>query len=106
MILYQGLARKVLGREARAAGRFHRLIAYGEKHYYDEVRMDCFAVSLPDLQLFDDDLTRRNRIHCDYLIALGSFGLGDLSRARAGFDAVLAQEPCHQGAILHRRLLP
>ena len=68
--------------------------------------MDYFAVSLPDQQLFDDDLTWRNRIHCDYLIALGSFGLGDLSRARAGFDAVLAQEPCHHGAILHRRLLP
>ncbi len=105
MILYQGLASRALGRAERAASRFHKLIAYGEKHYYDQVKIDYFAVSLPDLQLFDDDLTARNRLHCEYLIALGSIGLGDTARAGELLDAVLAADPGHQGAILHKRML-
>ena len=105
MIFYQGLARRALGREEKAASRFHKLISYGEKHYYDEVRIDYFAVSLPDLQLFDEDLSVKNRAHCEYLIALGSLGLGDRERAEGCFDAVLRIDPAHQGAILHRALL-
>lgn len=105
MILYQGLAHVALGRADLAAGRFHKLIAYGEKHYYDRVKIDYFAVSLPDLQLFDEDLSARNRAHCEYLIALGSYGLGDRARAAACYDAALAIDNAHQGALLHRRLL-
>ena len=105
MIFYQGLASRALGREERARSRFHRLVSYGEKHYYDQVRIDYFAVSLPDLQLFDDDLSLRSRAHCEYLIALGSWGLGDRERAERCFSAVLQIDPCHQGAILHERLL-
>ena len=105
MILYQGLASRALGREDRARSRFYRLISYGEKHYYDQVKIDYFAVSLPDLQLFDEDLSLRNRAHCEYLIALGSYGLGDMERARKGYDAVLAISRAHQGAILHKQLL-
>ena len=104
MILYQGLANRALGREVRALSRFHKLIAYGEKHYYDKVKIDYFAVSLPDLQLFDEDLSVRNRAHCEYLIALGSLGLGDKARAAKCFDAALAIDCAHQGAILHRQM--
>ncbi|MBQ9198520.1 MAG: DUF5107 domain-containing protein [Clostridia bacterium] len=105
MILYQGLANRALGREEKASSRFHKLISYGEKHYYDQVKIDYFAVSLPDLQLFDENLSIRNRAHCEYLIALGSFGLGDRERAAKCFDAVLKIDQSHQGAILHRQLL-
>ena len=104
MILYQGLANRALGREDRARSRFYKLISYGEKHYYDRVKMDYFAVSLPDLQLFEEDLSLRNRAHCEYLIALGSYGLGDRERAQKCYDAVLAINRAHQGAILHRQL--
>lgn len=105
MILYQGLASRALGQDAHARSRFHKLISYAEKHVYDEVKIDYFAVSLPDLQLFEDDLTKRNRAHCEYLIALGAMGLGDRARAEAAFRAVLAIDPAHQGAIIHQRLL-
>ena len=105
LILYEGLANLALGRKDRAAARFHKLISYGEKHYYDTVTVDYFAVSLPDLQLFDEDLSRRNRLHCEYLIALGSYGLGDRERAGRCFDAALQIDCSHQGAILHKRLL-
>ena len=46
-----------------------------------------------------------NRAHCEYLIALGSYGLGDVARAGRCFDAVLAIDNAHQGALLHRRLM-
>ena len=105
LILYEGLAARALGDTAHASARFHKLIAYGEKHYYDKVKIDYFAVSLPDLQLFDEDLTVRNRAHCEYLIALGSYGLGDMERARACYDAALAIDCAHQGVLLHRQLI-
>ena len=104
-ILYQGLAALELCDSAHASARFHKLISYGEKHYYDKVSIDYFAVSLPDLQLFDDDLTVRNRAHCEYLIALGSYGLGDKARAAKCYDAALAIDCAHQGVILHKQLL-
>ena len=69
------------------------------------MKIDYFAVSLPDLQLFEEDLSVRNRIHCEYLIALGSYGLGDFTRAENAYASVLEACPDHQGAILHRLLL-
>ena len=105
LILYEGLAARALGDEDRARARFNKLIAYGEKHYYDKPVVDFFAVSLPDLQLFESDLAVSNRAHCEYLIALGSYGLGDMARAGRCFDAVLKIDCAHQGALLHRRLI-
>ena len=105
MILYEGLASRALGDEAHARARFYKLISYGEKHYYDQVKIDYFAVSLPDLQLFESDLSVSNRAHCEYLIALGSYGLGDAERAVKCLDAVLAVDNEHQGALLHRRMI-
>ncbi len=104
MILYQGLALRALGHEERARARFHKLADYGEKHIFDEVKIDYFAVSLPDMQLFDDDLNARNRAHCQYLIGLGSYGLGDLRRANAALAETLAIDPAHVGATLHKAL--
>lgn len=105
LILYEGLASMELGRTDHALARFHKLVDYGEKHYHDQVRIDYFAVSLPDLQLFDEDLSVRNRAHCAYLIALGSYGLKDYARAAEFYRQVLAIDCAHQGAVVHQRLL-
>jgi len=105
LILYQGLAALELGDRDHASARFNKLISYGEKHYYDKVKIDYFAVSLPDLQLFDEDLTIRNRAHCEYLIALGSYGLGDKARAAKCYAAAQKIDCAHQGVILHKQLL-
>lgn len=102
MILYQGLAHRKLGREAEARSRFHRLVDYGEAHMFDEVKIDYFAVSLPDLQLFDEDLTLRNKAHCHYLIALGSYGLGDQERAARSCGETLSIDRAHIGATSHK----
>ena len=76
-IFYQGLAWRALGEEDRAISCFNNLIAHGEKHLNDECRIDYFAVSLPDLSIWDEDLNRRNREHCRYVMELGRLGLGE-----------------------------
>ena len=103
MILCQGLAHRALGEEQAARARFHKLVDYGEAHLFDEVSFDYFAVSLPDLLLFQEDLTVRNQGHCHFLIGLGCLGLGKLDRARESFRRTLEIDPSHQGALLQLR---
>ena len=74
-IYYQGLALAALGRKAEAEVKFRMLLDYGEAHRGDEVVMDYFAVSLPDLAIWDEDLTLRNVAHCDLMARLGREGL-------------------------------
>ena len=74
-IYYQGLALVSLGRTAEAEAKFRMLLEYGEAHRDDEVVMDYFAVSLPDLAVWDEDLKTRNVAHCDRMISLGRTGL-------------------------------
>ena len=98
-IYFQGLALEKLGDMDGAKGRFHKLADYGEKHFFDHVVIDYFAVSLPDFMIFDEDLDKKNRIHCSYLMALGNKGLGESKPAAASLRYVLKQEPAHQGAL-------
>jgi tetratricopeptide (TPR) repeat protein len=105
MIFYQGLARQRLGQAGAARAIFQKLIDYGQAHIDDHVQMDYFAVSLPDFLVFDEDLSLRNRIHCQYMIALGYTGLGDTEQADAHYSAALRLDASHLGATLHRRLL-
>lgn len=103
-IFYQGLALRQLGCEAEARGRFNRLLNYGEDHLHDEFVMDYFAVSLPDLQIWEEDMNRRNRIHCHYLMGLGYLGLGCLSEAVARLEEAAALDKNHQGVQVHLKL--
>ena len=82
--------------------RFYRLIDYGEQHVDDEVKIEYFAVSLPDFLIFEDDLNVRNKAHCYYLMGLGKLGLGDKKEAAACFDKALNYDPNHQNALRYR----
>ena len=95
MILYQGLAYLKLGKVKEARSRFYRLIDYGEQHLEDRVKIEYFAVSLPEFLIFDEDYTTRNRAHCYYLMALGNIGLGDSEKADAYIREATAIEPSH-----------
>jgi tetratricopeptide (TPR) repeat protein len=97
-IFYQGLAWRALGDEGKACSRFNRLIEHGEKHLFDQCRIDYFAVSLPDLAIWDDDLNVRNRIHCNYVMGLGYLGLGEREKARELLQKVLEWDGNHLGA--------
>lgn len=104
-IYYQGLALLKLGRQEEASNRFLRLINYGEKHLNDTIKMDYFAVSLPDLLIWDDDLNLRNSIHCNYLMALGQQGLGNKKKALELLNKAAALDPNHQGIMAMRSSL-
>lgn len=95
MILYQGLAYLKLGKVREARSRFYRLIDYGEQHLEDKVKIEYFAVSLPEFLIFDEDYTARNRAHCYYLMALGNIGLGEREKAEAFIRDAVAIEPSH-----------
>ena len=97
-IFYQGLAWRALGEEGKARGRFNRLIQHGEKHLFDHCRIDYFAVSLPDLAIWEDNLDKRNAIHCNYVMGLGYLGLGDKAHAVEYLDKARALDINHQGA--------
>ncbi len=99
-IFYQGLARQKLGNESEAKNRFETLHQYGQTHLDDRVVIDFFAVSLPDLMIFDDDLDARNRLHCHFMMGLGCLGLGEITQAQQHFDTVRRMDPSHEGAWL------
>ena len=95
-IFYQGMALLKLGRTAEANGRFYRLVNYGKQHIFEKQTMDYFAVSLPDLLIWEDSLDRKNRIHCLFMLALGYTGLGDKTRAERYLKEVEAMDINHQ----------
>lgn len=97
-IFYAGLCYRALGEESNARRLFNRLVNYGKQHLHDEVKMDYFAVSLPDLLIWEEDLNMRNKIHCHYLMALGYYGLGEKAKSRKELDKVLESNATHQGA--------
>jgi tetratricopeptide (TPR) repeat protein len=101
MMFYQGLALEKLGREEQAKEIFECLAEYGASHLDDDVRMDYFAVSLPDFLVFDEDLNHKHRVHCHYMRGLGLLGLGEREQARESFDAVLREDASHAGVRLH-----
>jgi tetratricopeptide (TPR) repeat protein len=110
MILYQGLAYLKLGEIREAKSRFYRLIDYGEQHLYDDMRIEYFAVSLPEFQIFDEDLNARNKAHCYYLIALGNIGLmhvdeAYIDQAKEYLHQACTVEPSHMMCRIYEKML-
>lgn len=101
MIFYQGLAWLKRGDQKESRWRFHKLISYGEQHLFDQVKIDFFAVSLPDFLVFEGDLQQNNQAHCYYMLGLGYLGLRDKELARSYLERVLSLDSNHQGARLH-----
>jgi tetratricopeptide (TPR) repeat protein len=100
-IFYQGLAWEKLGDSEQASRIFKKLVAYGAKHANDEVKIDYFAVSLPNLLIFDDDLNLRNNIHTSFLQGLGLLGLHEFDGAQKMLSKVLQLDATHAGAKVH-----
>ena len=74
-IYYQGLAFHALGKTESAKRSFHQLIIFGERHLFDRIGYDFFAVSMPELEVYQDDIRKRSDDYCRRLIALGRKGL-------------------------------
>ncbi len=104
-IFYQGMALYKLGRDGEAHGRFYKLINYGKQHIFEKQVMDYFAVSLPDLLIWEDSLDMKNLIHCKYMLALGYYGMGDTDKALKYLAEVEALDNNHQGIQQFRTLI-
>jgi hypothetical protein len=84
---------------------FTKLIEFGENQIDKKIKIDYFAVSLPDMLIWDYDLDRHNLIYCNYLIGLGYLGYGDLSNAGKYIQLVLSLDINHMGALIHKNML-
>ena len=104
-IFYAALCYRKLGQEDKARSLFHKLINYGKQHIFDHVVMDYFAVSLPDLLVWEGDLDELNRIHCLYMLALGYYGMGDKAKAERYLRQVEEMDNNHLGARQFRTLM-
>lgn len=105
-IFYAGLAYRALGDDKKARSYFNRLVDYGKQHLHEKVVMDYFAVSLPDLQVWDGSLDEMNRIHCLYMLALGYAGLGDMERSDRYLREAEKMNINHQGILSFKTLRP
>jgi tetratricopeptide (TPR) repeat protein len=104
-IVYQGLAWLKLGYRQKADKIFNRLIEFADQHFNDQIKIDYFAVSLPDLLVFDTDLNEKNKIHCHYLKGLGELGLKNYTSSANYLEKVLQNEVSHVGATVHLKMM-
>jgi tetratricopeptide (TPR) repeat protein len=105
-IVYQALAWKKLGQPQHAEAIFKKFIDFGKQHINDDIRINYFAVSLPDMLVFDIDLNQRNEVHCTYLQALGYLGIGNEQKGIGLLNDVLSNDINHQGAAIHLKMIP
>ena len=104
-IVYQGLAWLKLGHPKKAEKIFHRLVEFADQHFNDEIKIDYFAVSLPDLLVFDTDLNEKNKNHCRYLKGLGELGLKKYTASADYLNEALYRDASHAGAIIHLAMI-
>lgn len=99
-VFYKGLALRKLGQQSAADKLFQSFVTYSESNIDKEVKLDYFAVSLPDLLIFDDDLNLRNKTHCHYIAGLGYLGLNHPSAMEA-FEKAQAMDVANIGIKTH-----
>ena len=78
-IYWQGLAFHALGNDEKARKSFHQLIIFGERHIHDRVDYDFFAVSMPEMEVYQDDIQKRSDDYCKRLTALGHRGIAQMA---------------------------
>lgn len=99
MMFYATKAKEILSGEEKK-DLFDAFIQYGKQHMNDVIKIDYFAVSLPDFLVFDADLNKNNMVHCYYMMALGYLGKGDVANAKVQIEKGLALKKCHQELLL------
>ena len=99
MMFYATKAKEILSGEEKK-DLFDAFIQYGKQHMNDVIKIDYFAVSLPDFLVFDADLNKNNMVHCYYMMALGYLGKGDVANAKVLIEKGLALKKCHQELLL------
>ncbi|MBQ2663776.1 MAG: hypothetical protein IJG16_06465, partial [Clostridia bacterium] len=65
----------------------------------DDIKIEYFAVSLPDFLIYEADLNKKNKVHCLYMAALGCLGKGDTAKAKEYAEKGLELNKCHAGLM-------
>ena len=104
MIFYKGLAKGELGKTEEANSCFYKLLNYGKQHLNDNMRIDYFAVSLPDFLIFNDDLNIKNKAHCYYLMGLANLGFENKEEAARMFEKALEYDYNHQNSRIYLKM--
>lgn len=97
MMYYAAKAIEELGDRDEAQNRFDTFIDYANIHMNDNIKIDYFAVSLPDFLIFDADLNKKNKVHCLFMKSLGYLGKGDKEKAKKYALKGLEIDKCHAG---------
>jgi tetratricopeptide (TPR) repeat protein len=95
MTFYKALALRELENDSQAVLLLNDLLEFASRQIHPTPKIDYFATSLPNFLLFDDDLKKRNQIHCRYLAGLAKLGLGRIDEAVADLREVLALDINH-----------
>jgi tetratricopeptide (TPR) repeat protein len=103
MSFWTGMANLRLGRHDQARTLFRQILDYSFELEATEPKIDYFATSLPAMLLFEEDLSRRNRIDALFLRAQALTGLAQTDAADTLLQTVLDLDCNHSGAadLLH-----
>jgi tetratricopeptide (TPR) repeat protein len=102
---YRGLSLLALGRDAEAKQLFAALRRRGQELQQLPGKIDYFATSLPNMLVFEEDLTLRNQIEGKFLEGLALLQLGEPNTASDRFLQVLDLDPSHYEATAQLRAL-
>ena len=101
---YRGLSLLALKRDHEAQQLFSALREHAEGLKKLPAKIDYFATSLPNMLVFEDDLSRVNQIDGLFLEGLSLAGLGRFKDAQNCFFQVLKLDPSHLDAKQQLRL--
>lgn len=99
MLYYSALAFEKLGHHKHAVRRFRKMINYYEEHLDESYEPDYFAVSQPEMSVFNENPDKKNYVHCCYMGALGYMGLKKTEKALKLIEDGLEADPSHNGLI-------
>lgn len=103
-ILYQAAAFSKLGEAEMAKQLIMSLVNYSDTASSEEEDSDYFAVSVPDMLIWDHNHSLNRSVHRLYLNGLGQLGAGNQEAAEALLQSVINSDPGHQGAAFHLKL--
>jgi tetratricopeptide (TPR) repeat protein len=104
-LLFQTLAMYQLGEQERAVNKFKDMAAWVASNESQQVEHDFFAVSLPQLNVFDKDIQTNHRTHCLFVDLLAKLGLAQIQsqtsdEVNSAQHALLDSDPSHAKAHL------
>ncbi len=104
-ILFQGLSYWQLGDFKAAKKCFDKLYSFAQQYQHNKAEYDFFAVSLPNLCVFDKHIQQHHDSYCCLLKGLSYIGEGHKVKAEVNLKKALKLEPDNSRILLILKLL-